>query len=154
MRKPQDNIPPTKQERDVIRAGYPAIYVAEVRPVPPMPMDQLKVHAAALIVQIGCDTKYRDYIAVTLSNESWRDHSRLFPTTGDCCSCPSACAWRTNVRLRLTSSAYCAKSAGSARSRICKTKPSDWDYAVVVRRGLGDRDGDHPDGKDRRRSSR
>ena len=78
MRKPQDNIPQTKQERDVIAQAIRR-YVADVKPVPPMPMDQLREHADALIAQIGCDAVYRDYIAVTLSNESWREQLATVP---------------------------------------------------------------------------
>ncbi|HET6248119.1 MAG TPA: polyprenyl synthetase family protein [Tepidisphaeraceae bacterium] len=78
MRKPQENIPQTKAERDVIAQAIRR-YVAEEKPVPPMPMDQLKVHADALIERVGCDTKYRDYIAVTLSNESWREQLATVP---------------------------------------------------------------------------
>ncbi len=78
MRKPQDNIPQTRSERDLISQTIRR-YVAEVKPVPPLPMDQLRDHADVLIGRIRCDAKYRDYIAVCLSNEAWRDQLATVP---------------------------------------------------------------------------
>lgn len=78
MRQPQDNIPQTKAQRDLISLHLKR-YVAEVRPVPPMPMDELRLHADELIKRIGCEQKYRDYIAVCLNNEAWRDQLATVP---------------------------------------------------------------------------
>ena len=78
MRKPQDNIPQTKAQRDLISLHLKR-YVAEVRPVPPMPMDELRVHADEIIKRIGCEEKYRDYIAVCLNNEAWREQLATVP---------------------------------------------------------------------------
>ena len=72
MRKPQDNIPQTRAERDhVLRAVRR--YVAEQNPVPPMPLEQLKTHAEKVLELGGIDPKYRDYIAILINNEAWRE---------------------------------------------------------------------------------
>ena len=78
MRKPQENIPQTRGQRDFI---YSAVrrYVAETQPVPPMPMNELRVHADALVQRIGCEPIYRDFIAVLISNEAWRDQLATIP---------------------------------------------------------------------------
>jgi geranylgeranyl diphosphate synthase type II len=77
-RRPQDNIPQTRAERDhltrVIRR-----YVTEKTPVPPMPMDELRQHADAIIVAEGCPEKFRDYIAVVVNNEAWREQLAGIP---------------------------------------------------------------------------
>jgi geranylgeranyl pyrophosphate synthase len=78
MRKPQDNIPQTKAQRDLISLHLKR-YVAEVKPVPPMPMDELRIHADEIIRRIGCEAVYRDYIAVCLNNEAWRDQLATVP---------------------------------------------------------------------------
>ena len=78
MRAPQENIPQTKSERDHV-ALHIRRYVAAVRPVPPMPMDELRVHADEVIKLANVDAKYRDYIAVCLSNESWREQLATVP---------------------------------------------------------------------------
>ena len=44
VRPPKKNIPQTKTERDALLA-YIRAYVEKVNPVPPMPLDELDVHA-------------------------------------------------------------------------------------------------------------
>ncbi len=72
LRAPKKNIPQTLGERahilDCCRA-----YVSKYQPVPPLPADDLKVHADRLVEQLGCDSLYRDYIGVLLNNEMWRE---------------------------------------------------------------------------------
>lgn len=72
MRKPQDNVPQTRAERDHVMRLVRQ-YVAAHNPVPPMPMEQLKVHAEKLLETAGLDPKYRDYVAVLVNNEAWRE---------------------------------------------------------------------------------
>jgi len=78
MRKPQETIPQTREERDAL-ALVIRRYVAEVRPVPPMPMDELKQHADQIIARAGCDPKYRDYIGILVNNEAWREQLATIP---------------------------------------------------------------------------
>src|SRR5215207_8603465 len=72
FRTPKKNIPQTPAERFRILHGI-RNYVAEHNPVPPMPMDELKVHADRLVQMLGVDAIYRDYIGVLISNEMWRE---------------------------------------------------------------------------------
>jgi geranylgeranyl pyrophosphate synthase len=78
LRKPQDNIPQTRQERDALALAIRR-YVAEVRPVPPMPVEELKQHADQIIARTECDPKYRDYIGILVNNEAWRDQLAAIP---------------------------------------------------------------------------
>lgn len=71
-RPPQANIPQLLAEREQLRALARA-YVAEVRPVPPMPADPLREHADRMLTAAGVPLAYREYAAVLLSNEMWRD---------------------------------------------------------------------------------
>ncbi len=71
-RPPQDNVPQTRLERDRLKAVVRS-YVADVRPVPPMPVGDLREHADRVIAATGIAEKYRDYAAVLLNNEAWRD---------------------------------------------------------------------------------
>src|SRR5262245_37576138 len=72
LRPTQDNVPGTRLERDRIKAVIQA-YVSEVRPVPPMPIDELREHADRVVDGAGLLAKYRDYVAVLLNNEAWRE---------------------------------------------------------------------------------
>jgi geranylgeranyl pyrophosphate synthase len=71
-RAPQANIPPTLAEREQLNAVARA-YVAEVCPVPPLPADDLRQHADRLLARAGIPAIYREYAAVLISNEMWRD---------------------------------------------------------------------------------
>jgi len=71
-RPPQETIPQTRLERDRIKALVQS-YVAELKPVPPMPVDDLRMHADTVVAGEGLEGKYRDYVAVLLNNEAWRD---------------------------------------------------------------------------------
>ena len=78
FRTPKKNIPQTPIERNhflhVIRN-----YVAEFNPVPPMPTDELKIHADRVIGLLKCDPIYRDYIGVLINNEMWREQIAAVP---------------------------------------------------------------------------
>ncbi len=78
FRTPKKNIPQTPFERTMILQTV-RDYVAEHRPVPPMPMPQLKEHADILIARLRIDPVYRDYVGVLLSNEMWRESLASVP---------------------------------------------------------------------------
>jgi len=77
-RAPKKNIPQTLRERQRILQAARS-YVAEFNPVPPLPADELKVHADRLVTQLQCDPIYRDYIGVLLNNEMWRESLAAVP---------------------------------------------------------------------------
>ena len=78
VRAPKKNIPQTIVERNhflqVVRH-----YVAEFNPVPPMPADELKVHADRIVQMLQCDPIYRDYVGVLTNNEMWREQLAAVP---------------------------------------------------------------------------
>src|SRR5689334_20812537 len=78
MRKPQDNIPQTREEREHV-ARVVREYVAKYNPVPPMPMEQLRVHAEKLIELAGLDPQFVDYCAILVNNQAWRDQLATVP---------------------------------------------------------------------------
>lgn len=78
VRPPKKNIPQTSVQRQYILDRVRA-YVAEHKPVPPQPADDLKVHADRLIAELQCEPIYRDYIGVLLNNEMWREQLAAVP---------------------------------------------------------------------------
>jgi geranylgeranyl diphosphate synthase, type II len=78
VRAPKKNVPQTTVERNhflqVIRN-----YVAEFNPVPPLPADDLKVHADRVVEMLKCDPIYRDYVGVLINNEMWREQLASVP---------------------------------------------------------------------------
>jgi geranylgeranyl diphosphate synthase, type II len=79
-RAPQANIPQTIQERERLRSDVAAYVAAQGdRLVPPLVLDELKVHADRVVRTTGSDPTYRDYIGVLLSNEVWREPLASIP---------------------------------------------------------------------------
>ncbi len=77
-RKPQANIPQTPAERNRIKKQI-EIYVRQKQIVPPVPMSELKIVADDFLSYAELDPNYRDYVAVLLNNESWKDTLATIP---------------------------------------------------------------------------
>ena len=71
-RTPRENIPQTREERETILREV-RHYVTEQTLVPPVPMEDLKVHADELVAALGTKEIYRDYIGILINNELWRE---------------------------------------------------------------------------------
>jgi len=78
QRPPQANIPQTRAGREELKAAARR-YVAELHPVPPMPADELRQHADRLLADYRIPETYREYAAVLISNEMWRDELAGIP---------------------------------------------------------------------------
>ncbi len=78
IRKPKENIPQTKPERDALLACI-RDYVERENPVPPMPQDELEVHARRILADTNTDETYLHYTAVVLNNEMWRETLASIP---------------------------------------------------------------------------
>src|SRR5204862_7622498 len=48
-------------------------------PVPPLSLDELRRHADRIITEIGANPQFRDYIAVVLNSEVWREQLATVP---------------------------------------------------------------------------
>ena len=72
FRPPKKYLPQTKPERDAVLQAARG-YVENHNPVPPMPQDELEVHARKLIAEAQIDERYLDYAGVVLNNEMWRE---------------------------------------------------------------------------------
>src|SRR5262245_46167795 len=70
-RAPKTNITQTPAERHHI-LQFIRHYVVEYNPVPPLPVEELRVHAERVVGMLGCDPVYGDYIGVLINNEMWR----------------------------------------------------------------------------------
>ncbi len=74
FRPPKKNLPQTKPERDLFLQTI-RNYVEKENPVPPMPVEELDVHARKILAELGYadDETYLHYTAVCLNNEMWRE---------------------------------------------------------------------------------
>jgi len=79
FRPPKKNLPQTKAERDALLRLIRS-YVESEHLVPPMPLDELEVHARGLLRESGYDDDtYLHYTAVCLNNEAWRETLAAIP---------------------------------------------------------------------------
>ncbi len=74
FRPPKKYIPQTKPERDQFLQAI-RNYIEKENPVPPMPLEELDVHARVILKGLGYegDETYLHYTAVCLNNEMWRE---------------------------------------------------------------------------------
>ena len=80
MRPPQENIPQTRSEREVMLRqvqDYVAARRSEI--TPPLVMGELQARSDEILRAHGIDGKYRDYVGVILGNEVWREHLAAVP---------------------------------------------------------------------------
>jgi geranylgeranyl pyrophosphate synthase len=77
-REPQDTIPPTRAARERIKLQARA-YVEANRPTPPLSFEELRRHSDRFVEIYGCDGTYRDFVAVVLNSEVWRDQLAAVP---------------------------------------------------------------------------
>ena len=78
LRPPQDNVPQSKHAREKLLEAIRA-YVARVRPVPPLGIEELRAHTEAVLQEAGMDLRYTDFAAVLLNNEAWRETVAAIP---------------------------------------------------------------------------
>lgn len=78
FRRPKRNIPPTKAERDAI-LSHIRDYVAREKPVPPQPVEELRVHAERIVADLELDPVFTDYVGVLFNNELWRESLATIP---------------------------------------------------------------------------
>src|SRR4051812_26547559 len=78
MRPPQDTIPQTREERDGIKRLCEQ-YIESDKPVPPLSLEELRRHSENLIARHGLESKFRDYVAVLLNSEVWREQLATVP---------------------------------------------------------------------------
>ena len=70
--------PPTFAQRQQMLQAV-RHYVAEFNPVPPLPLEDLRTHAARVVAGFGGDPAYTDYASILVSNESWREQFAAVP---------------------------------------------------------------------------
>ena len=80
VRPPQETIPQTRVERELILRQVQA-YVADARNAltPPLVLDELRDRATGLVARHGIDPKYVDYVGIVLNNEVWREQLSAVP---------------------------------------------------------------------------
>ena len=134
FRPPKKNIPQTTIERQHILERC-RVYVAEHQPVPPLPQDDLKVHADRLVAQLGVDPIYRDYIGVLLNNEMWREQLAGVPFERRLLLLPKCLRVESKCPAPFDEFGLLCKQCGLCSIQDLQAEAERLGYAVLVAEG-------------------
>jgi geranylgeranyl pyrophosphate synthase len=134
FRPPKKNIPQSPGERSRILHAI-RNYVAEHNPVPPMPADELKIHADRLVRMMGCDAIYRDYIGVLISNEMWRETLAQVPFEKRLLLLPKCLRVEAKCPAPFDEFGLLCKQCGLCTIQDLQAEAEKLGYAVLVAEG-------------------
>jgi geranylgeranyl diphosphate synthase, type II len=134
FRAPKKNIPQTPFERSRILERCRA-YAAEHNPVPPLPPQELLVHADRLIKELGCDPIYRDYIGVLINNELWREQLARVPFERRLLLLPKCLRVESKCPAPFDEFGLLCKQCGLCSIQDLQSEAERLGYAVLVAEG-------------------
>jgi geranylgeranyl pyrophosphate synthase len=134
FRLPKKNIPQTPVERTRIQ-HFIRGYVAEHNPVPPVPLDELKVHADRIVSALGCDPVYRDFVGVLLNNELWRETLASVPFERRLLLLPKCLRVESKCPAPFDEFGLLCKQCGLCSIQDLQSEAERLGYAVLVAEG-------------------
>ena len=103
--------------------------------MPPLPADELKVHADRLIEQLGCPTIYRDYVGVLLNNEMWREQLAGVPFERRLLLLPKCLRVESKCPAPFDEFGLLCKQCGLCSIQDLQAEAERLGYAVLVAEG-------------------
>src|SRR5881396_719065 len=134
FRTPKKNIPQTTVERNHILQEVRK-YVAEFNPVPPLPAEELKVHADRLVGLLHCDPIYRDYVGVLINNEMWRETLASVPYERRLLLLPKCLRVESKCPAPFDEFGLLCKQCGLCTIQDLQSEAEKLGYAVLVAEG-------------------
>lgn len=134
FRTPKKNIPQTKPERDHVLAMIRK-YLEENKLVPPMPLEELRVHAEKLVAQHSFDAIYTDYIGVLMSNEVWRETLATIPFERRLLLMPKCLRVESKCPAPFDEFGLLCKQCGLCTIQDFQNEAEKLGYAVLVAEG-------------------
>lgn len=134
FRAPKKNLPQTIEERNEVMLTVRR-YVAEFNPVPPLPVEELKVHADHVIEANRYDPIYRDYIGVLVNNEMWRESLAAVPYERRLLLLPKCLRIESRCPAPFDEFGLLCKSCGLCSIQDLQVEAERLGYAVLVAEG-------------------
>src|SRR5579862_2741514 len=134
FRPPKKNIPQTPIQRQHILEQVRA-YVAEFKPVPPLPQNDLKVLADELVAKLGVEPIYRDYVGVLLNNEMWREQLAAVPFERRLLLLPKCLRVENRCPAPFDEFGLLCKQCGLCSIQDLQAEAESLGYAVLVAEG-------------------
>ena len=134
FRSPKKNLPQTPEERNEVMLTVRR-YVAEVNPVPPLPVEERKVHADHIIEANRYDPIFRDYIGVLVNNEMWRESLAAIPYERRLLLLPKCLRVESRCPAPFDEFGLLCKSCGLCSIQDLQVEAERLGYAVLVAEG-------------------
>jgi geranylgeranyl diphosphate synthase, type II len=134
FRPPKQNIPQTALQRTHILHAV-RDYVAEHKPVPPLPSDDLKVHADQLVASLNIEPIYRDYVGVLINNEMWRESLAAVPFERRLLLLPKCLRVESKCPAPFDEFGLLCKQCGLCSIQDLQSEAERLGYAVLVAEG-------------------
>src|SRR5258705_1894770 len=134
FRPPKKNVPQTPIERSHILSVI-RHYVAEYNPVPPVPLEELKVHADRVVEMLRCDPIYRDYVGVLINNEMWRESLATIPYERRLLLLPKCLRVEAKCPAPFDEFGLLCKQCGLCTIQDLQNEAEKLGYAVLVAEG-------------------
>jgi geranylgeranyl diphosphate synthase type II len=134
FRPPKRNIPQTAIQRNHILQRVRE-YVAEHNPVPPLPLEELKLHADAMVALLGCDPVHRDYIGILINNEMWRETLATVPCSRRLLLLPKCLRAESKCPAPFDEFGLLCKQCGLCTIQDLQSEAERLGYAVLVAEG-------------------
>ena len=133
-RAPQENIPQTQDERRAIQA-FARQFADESGLVPPIPFSQLRETSVELVEKYGIDPKYRDFAAVLLNNELWREQLATVPYERRLLLLPKCLRVEAHCPAPFDEFGLLCKKCGHCSIQDLQEEAERLGYAVLVAEG-------------------
>jgi len=138
-RPPQEEIPPTRAERDrllgAIREYLAAAALGGRAVVPPLSFDELWRHAENVLRDLNANRKYLKYAAVLVNNEVWRETVAGIPYTQRLLLLPQCLRDQTRCRAQMDEFGLICRHCGACPIGPLTAEARRLGYVVLVAEG-------------------
>src|SRR5205823_5209166 len=104
-------------------------------PVPPLPVEELKVHAQRVVRMLQYDPVYRDYIGVLINNEIWRESLAAVPYERRLLLLPKCLRVESKCPAPFDEFGLLCKQCGLCSIQDLQSEAERLGYAVLVAEG-------------------
>lgn len=133
-RPTQEDVPDTKADRLRI-VEQAREYLDQRALVPPIPLAELRVEAAAMLEQYGIDQRYHEYCSLTLSNEMWKESLAAVPFERRLLLLPKCLRDESNCPAPFDELGLLCKKCGLCSIQDLQVEAERMGYAVLVAEG-------------------
>lgn len=134
MRQTQANIPPTLEDRERIKAIVDR-YAEDCKTVPPVPLEELRVHAEKALKAAGEDEAFIEYAAVLVNNALWRDQLATVPYERRLLLLPKCLRAEATCPAPFDEFGLLCKHCGQCSLQDLQSEAERLGYAVLIAEG-------------------